>query len=144
MVTTISFTTIGLPVVLLCVYLLHYCVFTCCTTVCLPVALPFVYVLCYRLFTFCTTVCLPFALPSVYIFYYFLLRFCTTVRRTTAVSGVRRITFRAKTSRASVCRRSAGRPNECPSAVVRLSIPLHKYLAIDIIFANCCNLFHWP
>ena len=38
--TTISFTTIGLPVVLLCVYLLHYRVFTCCTTICLRFVLP--------------------------------------------------------------------------------------------------------
>ena len=131
----------ALPFLLLpLIYLLYYRVFTCCTTVCLPVALLFVYVLCYRWFTFCTTVGLPFALPLVYRLHYhlftfcttfclrfvlpcyFLFTFCTTVRRTTAVSGVRRITFRAKTCRASVCRRSAGWPNECPSAVVRLSI----------------------
>ena len=118
------------------VYPLHYCLFTFCATVCLPFALPSVYRLHYRLFTFCTTVLL-----FVYILYYcatfclrcvlpcyFLFTFCTTVRRTTAVSGVRRITFRANTCRASVCRRSAGRPNECPSAVVRLSI---LYLGCD-------------
>ena len=101
--------------------------FTCCTTICLRFALSFVYILYYRWFTFCTTVCLPFALPSVYLLYYFLFTFCTTVRRTTAVSGVHRITFRAKTCRASVCRHSASRPNEFPSAVVRLSIEF------------CCN-----
>ena len=135
MVTTISFTTIGLPVVLLCVYLLHHCVFTCCTTICLRFVLPFVYLLHYRLFTVCTTVCLHFVLPC-----YFLFTFCTTVRRNTAVSGVRRITFRAKTSRASVCRRSAGRPNECPSAVVRLSIkkglPTHQMYHVKVVASH--------
>ena len=67
---------------------------------CLPIALPFVYILCYHLFTFCTTVCLPFALPSVYILYYhatFCLPLVLPCEGTTAVSGVRRITFRAKT-----------------------------------------------
>ena len=92
---------------------------------CLPVALPCVYPLHYHLFTFCATVCLPFALPSVYVLYYratFCLPFVLPCKGTTAVSGVRRIPFRAKTCRASVYRRSTGRPNECPSAVVRLSI----------------------
>ena len=68
--TTISFTTIGLPVVLPCVYLLHYSAFTHCTTICLRFVLPFVYVLYYRLFTVCTTVCLRFVLLFVYVLYY--------------------------------------------------------------------------
>ena len=116
-----------LPIALPFVYVLCYRLFTFGTTVCLPFALPFVYRLHYRLFIVCTTVCLPFALPSVYVLYYratFCLPFVLPCEGTTAVSGVRRITFRAKTC--SVCRRSAGWPNECPSAVVRLSIQVRR------------------
>ena len=71
MVATISFTTIGLPVSLLCVYLLHYHVFTHCTsTICLCFVLLFVYLLHYHLFTICTTICLCFVLLLVYLLYY--------------------------------------------------------------------------
>ena len=104
MVTTISFTTIGLPVSLLCVYLLHYHLFTFCATVCLPFVLLFVYLFHYHLFT----VCLHFVLLFVYVLYY-----------------------RAKMCHASICRHSASWPNECPSAVVQLSIP-HKFKVVGL------------